>query len=281
MKIAVSGATGQLGQIVVEQLKKRIANSDIVALARNVEKASTLNVEVREFNYDKVQDLPEALRGIDSLLLISASEWGRKVEQHTNVINAAKEAGVKWIIYTSLLHADRTSINMAPEHIATEEILKASGITYTILRHGWYSENYTASIAGALQGGAFLGSAGDGKISSAARADYAEAAAIVSINECYKGQILEMSGDEAYTLSEFTAEISKQSGKTIPYNNIPEIEYANILKNIGLPDGFAHALANCDVSASKGDLFDDSKQLSQILGRPTTPISESIKIALA
>lgn len=281
MKIAVTGATGQLGQIAVEQLKRRVDNKNIVALARNVEKASNLNVEVREFDYDKAENLSASLKDIDSLLLISASEWGKKVQQHTNVINAAKQAGVKWIVYTSLLHADTTSINLAPEHLETEKALKASGIDYTILRHGWYSENYTGSVAGALKGGAFLGSAGDGKISSASRADYAEAAAIILAETKYKGETLEMAADEAYTLSDLAAEISKQCGKAIPYNNMPEVEYANILKNIGLPDGFAHALANCDTSASKGDLFDDSKQLSKVLGRPTTPISESTKIALA
>lgn len=281
MKVAVTGATGQLGQLVITELKKKISSEKIVALARNLEKASKLGVEARQFDYDKPDNLAALLEGIDHLLLISGSEIGKRAEQHTNVINAAKTAGVKWIVYTSLLHADDTSISLAPEHIKTEKVLKESGIDYTILRHGWYSENYTASIVGALSAGAFIGSAKDGKISSAPRADFAEAATIVITDENYKAQTLEFAGDSAYTLTEFAAEITKQSGKDIPYNDLPETEYANILKNVGLPESFALAIANWDVSASKGDLFDDSKTLSKVLGRPTTPISESIKIALA
>jgi NAD(P)H dehydrogenase (quinone) len=281
MKIAVTGSTGQLGQIVVEQLKKRVPAENIVALARDIEKAAVFDVEVREFDYNKAENLAGSLKGIDHLLLISGTDFGCRVEQHTNVVNAAKKAGVKWIVYTSLLRSETTSLNLAPEHIATEKVLKESGMAYTLLRHGWYSENYTASIPGALSGGAFLGSAKEGKISSAARADYAEAAAIILCDETHKGKTYELAGDEAYTLSGLAEEITKQSGKNIPYNDIPEHEYANILKNIGLPEVFADALANWDVSASKGDLFDESQQLSKLLGRPTTPIAESVKLALA
>ena len=281
MKTAVTGATGQLGQLVVEQLKKRIANEEIVALARNLEKASGLGVEVREFDYTKPEIMVESLKGIDHLLLISGSEFGQRAAQHTNVINAAKKAGVKWIVYTSLLRADTTGINIAGEHLASEKTLKESGIAYTILRNGWYSENYTMSIPGAIKGGAFLGSAKDGKISSAPRADYAEAAAVVLSDEGYKGKTFELAGDSSYTLSDLASEVSKQSGTSIPYKDIPEQEYANILKNIGLPEGFAYALASWDVSASKGDLYCDTNDLTRILGRPTTPIAESVKVALS
>lgn len=281
MKTAVTGATGQLGQLVVEQLKKRIANEEIVALARNLDKASGLGVEVREFDYTKPELMVESLKGIDHLLLISGSEWGQRATQHTNVINTAKKAGVKWIVYTSLLRADTSGINIAAEHIASEKALKESGISYTILRNGWYSENYTMSIPGALKGGAFLGSAKDGKISSAPRADYAEAAAIVISDESYQGKTFELAGDSSYTLTDLAAEVSKQSEKSIPYKDIPEQEYANILKNIGLPEGFAQALASWDVNASNGDLYCDTNHLTEILGRPTTPIAESVKVALS
>ncbi|MDV7139752.1 SDR family oxidoreductase [Maribacter sp. TH_r10] len=280
MKIAITGATGQLGNFVVEQLKNRVSSDSIVALARNTEKASALGVEVRKFDYSKPEILTNALQGIDRLLLISGSELGKRTEQHINIINAAKEAGVNWIVYTSLLHLETSSLNLAGEHLATEKALKESGIDYTLLRNGWYSENYTASIPGAIGGGAFLGSAGKGKIASAPRADYAEAAAIVIADEGHKGKTYELAGDSYYTLQDLAGIISEQCGKTIPYNNISEEEYANILKNIGLPDGLALGLASWDVSASKDDLFDDSYQLSKILGRPTTPIAESVKIAL-
>ncbi|MDQ2177941.1 SDR family oxidoreductase [Marinifilum sp. D714] len=280
MKIAVTGATGQLGSQVVEQLKSRLSNENIVALVRNTEKAANLGVETREFDYSKPDHLSKALTGIDRLLLISGTEFGQRSAQHKNVINAAKEAGVKWIVYTSVLHADTSHLNLAAEHVETEEILTNSGIEFTILRNGWYSENYTASVPGAIGGGAFLGSAEDGKISSAARADYAEAAAIVIADESHKGKVYELAGDDFYTLTDLAAIISEQAGKNIPYNNLPEEEYANILKNIGLPEGLAIGLASWDVSASTGALFDDSRTLSSILGRPTTPIAESVKVAL-
>jgi len=280
MKTAITGATGQLGQLVVEQLKKRMATENIVALARHLDKASGLGVEVRAFDYDEPALMLEALQGIDHLLLISGNAFGQRARQHSQVIAAAQKAGVKWIVYTSLLRADTSGLNIAEEHRATEEALKASGLTYTILRHGWYSENYTMAIAGALKGGAFLGSAQAGKISSAPRADYAEAAAIVLSDESYQGKTLELAGDSAYTLSDLASEVSKQRGESLPYQDLPEEAYADILKNIGLPEEMALALASWDVSASQGDLYDDSHQLSHILGRPTTAISVSIREAL-
>jgi NAD(P)H dehydrogenase (quinone) len=280
MKIGVTGATGQLGKLVVEQLKKKVGEDCIVALVRNPEKAKDLGVETRSFDYNKPEGLTEQLKGIDRLLLISANEIGQRSRQHKNVINAAKDAGVKWLVYTSLLHADSTTLNLAGEHLETEEFLKNSGIDHTILRNGWYTENYTGSVGGALAGGAFIGSGGSGKISSAARADYAEAAATVLADESYKGKVFELAGDNAYTLSDLAAEISKQSGKTIPYRYLPEAEYAKILESFDIPKAFADAIASWDVSVSKGDLFENSKQLSKIIGRPTTALAESVKLAL-
>ena len=280
MKIGVTGATGQLGQLLVEQLKQKTAAENIVALVRTPEKAAGLGIEARAFDYEKPEGLTEALEGIDRLMLISGSEIGKREQQHTNVIEAAKKAGVSWIVYTSLLHADTSSLSLAGEHLATEAALKNSGIVHTILRNGWYTENYTGSIAGALGAGAFVGSAGDGKISSATRADFAEAAAVVLTNEEHKGKLFELAGDGSYTLTDLAAEISKQTGKDIPYNNLPEGEYAKILKSVGLPELFADAIASWDTGASKNDLFDDSKQLSKLIGRPTTPLTEAIKAVL-
>ena len=285
MKIGVTGATGQLGQLVVEQLKQKTAAENIVALVRTPEKAAKLGVEARTFDYEKPEGLPGSLKDIDRLLLISSSEIGKREQQHKNVINAAKKASVSWIVYTSLLHADTSSLSLAGEHLATEAALKNSDIEHTILRNGWYTENYTGSIAGALGAGAlgagaFVGSAGDGKISSATRADFAEAAAIVLTDESHKGKKFELAGDESYTLTELAAEISKQKGKDIPYNNLPEGEYAKILKNVGLPEMVADAIASWDTGASKGDLFDDSKQLSKLIERSTTPLADAVKAVL-
>jgi NAD(P)H dehydrogenase (quinone) len=279
MKLGITGATGQLGKLVVEDLKKRTSAENVVALVRTPEKAADLGVEVRAFDY--TQPNVESLKGIDNLLLISGNEIGQRETQHKNVINAAKEAGVKRIIYTSLLRADNSTLSLAPEHYATEEALKASGVPFTILRNGWYTENYTGTLAGSVQAGALIGSAGDGKISSAARADYAEAAAVVLTSEGHEGKTYELSGDESYTLTDLAAEVSKQTGKDIPYNNLPEAEYAGALVSIGLPEGMAQFYAAFDTSAAKNDLFDEGKSLSQLIGHTTTPLSDSVKVALA
>ena len=280
MKIAVTGATGQLGRLVVDQLKNRTSADNIVALVRTPEKALDLGVNARAFDYNQAEGLEEALNGIDTLLLISGSEVGQRATQHSNVIEAAKKAGIKWIVYTSLLHADTSSLSLAGEHLATEKMLKESGIEHTILPNGWYTENYIGSIEGALAGGALIGSAGDGKISSAARADYAEAAAVVLTNESHKGKVYELAGDDYYTLSDLAKEVSKQSGKDIPYKNLPEADYANALKSFGMDETFAGIVAGWDVSTSKDDLFDDSHQLSKLIGRATTPMADTVKAAL-
>jgi len=280
MKIAVTGATGHLGTFVVEELKKRVSNENIVALVRTPGKASALEVEVRAFDYNQPETMTAALAGVDRLVLISGNEIGQRARQHLNVIEAAGKAGVEWIVYTSLLHADSTTLNLAGEHMTTEEALKASGINYTILRNGWYTENYTGSIGGALAGGAFIGSAGNGKISSAARVDYAEAAAVAITDESHKGKVYELAGDDYYTLADLAAEISNQTGTNIPYRNLTEAEYTKILESFEIPAGFAAAIASWDVSASKDDLFDDSHQLSALIGRPTTPLADSVKAAL-
>ena len=281
MKIGVTGATGQLGRLVIEKLKERVSAESLVALVRDPEKAAALGVEARAFDYNKPENLVTALQGIDSLLLISGNEIGQRAQQHSNVIQAAKQAGIKWIVYTSVLHADTSSLSLVAEHLVTEAALKASGISYTLLRNGWYTENYTGSVPGAIAGGAFVGSAADGKIASAARADYAEAAAIVLTGEGHQGKVYELAGDEAYTLTGLAAEISRQTGKDIPYKNLAEAEYAAILKSFGLPEGLASAIANWDVSASKGDLYDNGHQLSRLIGRSTTPLSKVVADAIA
>jgi len=281
MKIGVTGATGQLGRLVVEKLKGKGLSGNVVAMVRTPQKAAELGIEAREFDYNNPDKLVGALKGIDKLILISGNEIGQRATQHANVIEAAKKAGVKWVVYTSLLHADTSTLSLAPEHFATEKTLKASGLSYTILRNGWYTENYTGSVAGALAGGAFIGSAGNGKISSAARADFADAIAVVVTGEGHQDKTYELAGDDSYTLADLAAEISKQSGKAIPYNNLPETEYAKILKSFGIPEGFAVAIAGWDVGASKGDLLDESHQLSKLIGRPTTSLAETVKVALA
>ena len=281
MKIGVTGATGQLGRLVVEELKKRVSADAIVALVRTPSKAADMGVESYEFDYNNSDDLVCALAGIDRLLLISSNEIGQRARQHANVVAAAKKAGVKWIVYTSLLHADTSSLSLAEEHKATEKVLKESGIPYTLLRNGWYTENYTGSIPNAIAAGAFIGSAGNGKIASAARADYAEAAAVVLTDLDHQQKVYELAGDDAYTLADLAAEVSHQTGKAIPYQNLSEADYASALKKVGIPEGLAYAIAGWDVAASKNDLFDNGHNLSKLIGRTTTSLSDSVAAALA
>lgn len=219
--IAITGATGQLGQLVIAALLKSVPASQIVAVVRNPAKADALaqqGIVVRQGDYGDEAALTRALNGVEKLLLISSSEVGQRAVQHRNVINAAKAAGVGFIAYTSVLHADTSPLGLAAEHIETENMLAASGIPYALLRNGWYSENYLASAPPALEHGVFLGAAGDGKIASATREDYAAAAAKVISEEGHAGKVYELAGDTAWTLSELAAELSKQSGKNVVTN---------------------------------------------------------------
>lgn len=281
MTIAVTGATGQLGRLVVERLTSSDAAERIVALVRSPEKAGDLGVEARAFDYAQPDHLEPALAAVDTLLLISSNEIGQRAAQHRNVIEAARRAGIGRIVYTSLLHADTSPLDLAAEHLETEAALAAAGIPITILRNGWYTENYTSSIPGALAGGAFLGSAGAARVSSAARADYAEAAARVLAGGGHEGKIYELAGDNAWTLPELAAEISRQTGRDIPYKDLPAADYAAALKSVGVPAGFADAIAGWDVAASRGALFDDGRHLSALIGRPTTPLADTVAAALA
>lgn len=281
--IAITGATGQLGQLAVAALQKIVPSSQIVAIVRNPAKADALaqqGVVVRQADYGDEAALTRALEGVEKLLLISSSEVGQRTAQHRNVINAAKAAGVSFIAYTSLLHADTSPLGLAAEHIETEKLLAASGIPYALLRNGWYSENYLASAPPALEHGVFIGAAGDGKIASATREDYAAAAAKVVSEDGHAGKVYELAGDQAWTLSELAAELSAQSGKNVVYQNLSEADFAAALRGVGLPDAFASLLADSDTGASKGGLFDDSHTLSKLIGRPTTPIATSIKAIL-
>lgn len=281
--IAITGATGQLGQHVIESLLKTVPASQIVAIVRNAAKATALRqqgITVREADYNNEAAFTTALQGIDKLLLISSSEVGQRSAQHRNVINAAVAAHVKFIAYTSLLHADRSPLGLHVEHVETEKMLADSGIPHALLRNGWYTENYLASAPAALEHGVFIGAAGEGKIASATRADYAAAAARVISEEGHAGQVYELAGDEAWTLSQLAAELAKQSGKNVVYQNLSQADFASALKGVGLPAGLADMLADSDVGASNGGLFDDSKTLSTLTGHSTTPLAESVKSIL-
>lgn len=278
--IAITGASGQLGRLVIEDLLKTVKAEEIVAVVRNpakVDDFASRGVQVREADYGDVSALAKAFSSVEKVLLISSSEVGQRATQHNNIIVAAKQAGVKLIAYTSLLHADKSPLALAEEHIVTEQQLKASGVPFALLRNGWYTENYLASVPPAIQHGVFIGSAGEGKIASATRADYAAAAAKVMTLDNQAGKVYELAGDHGWTLTELAAEVSQQSGKPVVYQNLNEADFKAALQGAGLPEGFAALLANSDAGAEKGGLFDDSHQLSKLIGRPTTPLRDSVK----
>lgn len=282
MTIAITGATGQLGQLAIAALKERDPGADLIALVRDPAKAAGLGVPARAFDYKQPDTLAPALAGVDVLVLISSNDFDDRAGQHANVIVAAKAAGVGRVIYTSLLHADTSAMKYLPvDHVATEAALRASGLTTTILRNGWYSENYTGTLGAAVEHGAVIGAAGEGRISSASRDDYAEAIAVTALGAGHENKVYELAGDTAYTLADLAAEVAKQSGKPVAFVNMPEADYAKALEGFGLPAGFAAVLADSDASVARGSLFDDSQTLSKLIGRPTTPIADSVRAALA
>lgn len=281
--IVVTAANGQLGRLVIASLLKTVPASRIVAAVRDPGKAADLadqGVQVRHADYNDPASLDAALEGASKVLLISSNDLGNRVPQHRNVIDAAVRAKVALLAYTSVLHAERSTLSLAVEHRATEEAVRASGLPYTLLRNGWYVENYTVSLGGAVAHGALAGGAGEGRIAAAARADYAEAAAAVLTSEGAVEQVYELAGDSAFTLGDLAAEVSRQTGKQIPFQNLPQGDYVELLKNVGLPAPLAELIADSDAQAAQGALFDDGRALSKLIGRPTVALADAVKAAL-
>ncbi len=280
---AVTGASGQLGRLAVAALAARVGAAAVVAIVRDPARAAGLfpaGVAIRAGDYDQPASLEAAFAGVERLLLISSNAIGQRLAQHRNAIAAARQAGVARIAYTSVLRADISPLGLAEEHRQTESALAESGLPHSLLRNGWYTENYAASIPPALAHGALIGSAGDGRIASAARADYAEAAAVALIGDQAPRVVHELAGDASYSLAEFAAELSRQAGKTVPYVDMPEADYRGALLDAGLPEGLASLLADSDAAAAKGALNDESRVLSRLIGRPTTPFATTIVEAL-
>ncbi len=272
----ITGSAGQLGQLVIDHLAQRVAKDDIIALVRSdAQKAAfeAKGIATRFGDYDKTETLIKAMRGVDRLLLISGSVIGERVRQHGNVIDAAKQAGVGHIAYTSILRADVSQMGLAVEHKATEEIIQASGIAYTLLRNGWYTENMVMALEQDLQMGQHFGAAGNGQFSTASRNDYAEAAAIVLATDGHAGKTYELAGDTAFGWADYAATVTKAKSTAVAYVNIPEEALKEALVGAGLPEGFAGLLADSDAKAAEGWLFDDSKTLSGLLGRDTATLA--------
>ena len=280
MTIAITGATGQLGRAAIAALIARGA-TDVVALARDPAKAADLGVAVRAFDYHVPTSLAPALAGVDTLVLISSNDFNDRVGQHRAVIDAAKAAGVGHVIYTSILKGTQNPMILAQDHIGTEAYLAASGVGHTVLRNGWYTENYTGNLGAAVTAGALIGSSGEGRVAPAARADYAQAIAVVATTPAEQGKTHELAGDEVIQLADLAAEVSRQVGKPIAYNSLPKETYGGILQSFGLPEAVAMILADSDDHAARGALLDEGRALSRLIGRPTTPIAASVAAALA
>ncbi|GAA2871344.1 SDR family oxidoreductase [Paenarthrobacter ilicis] len=283
MSIVITGATGQLGRHVVEALLERnVPAGDIVATGRSVEKLADFaerGVTVQEMDYENPASVAAALKGATKVLLISSSAVGQRVEQHRTVIEAAKAEGVELLAYTSIANADTTGMKLAAEHQATEELLKESGIPFVLLRNGWYLENYTEQLPGTLAQGAIAGSAGEGKVSAAARVDYAHAAAAVLVADDQAGKVYELGGDHAFTMGQLASEISDAAGREVTYNDLPASDYQQMLEGVGVPGAFAEILADSDLGIARGDLLVTSGDLQKLIGRPTTPLSEAVRSA--
>ena len=279
---AVTGATGKLGRLVLDELLTKTEPGSIVALARNpgaLADYAEKGVQVREADYDDADSLRVAFAGVDRVLLISGNAVGQRERQHGNAIEAAKNAGVSYLAYTSVLNAQRSKLALAAEHVLTEKLLENSGLNYDVLRMPWYSENYTGALAPAIEHGAIYGATGDGQLSTATRADLAGGAVGALLNSP-GGRTYELAGDKSWTMAEFADEVSRQSGKPVMYVNQSESDYANTLEGVGLPPPVARMLASTSYLAGFGELYSDSKDLSTLSGRPTTPIGETIAAAL-
>jgi NAD(P)H dehydrogenase (quinone) len=285
MTIVVTGATGKLGRFAVESLLERgVPAAEIVATGRSTDKLADLaerGVTVRHADYTDRAGLKEAFAGADTLLLVSGSAVGERVVQHRNAVDAARDAGVSLIVYTSAPKADHTALLLAAEHRATEEYIRASGVPFVFLRNSWYIENWTDQIATQLEHGAVLGAAGEGRVSGATRRDFGEAAAAVLTSDGHEGAVYELGGDHAFTLTEYAAELSKQSGKPVVYSDLPVDAYTQTLIGFGLPEPVAVVIADSDAGIVRGDLLSESGDLSRLLGRPTTPLATAIADALA
>ncbi|WP_329621766.1 NAD(P)H-binding protein [Streptomyces sp. NBC_01255] len=286
MSIVVTGATGQLGRLVIDALLATVPAASVAAVVRNKEKAADLaerGVELRIADYSRPETLAEAFEAGDRVLLISGSEVGQRVAQHAAVIAAAKSAGVAQLAYTGVLGGPEADFDLADEHKETERLILASGLPYTFLRNGWYTENYTANLAPVLAHGAVVSNAGEGRIASATRADYAAAAAAVLTGpaEEHVNRAYELSGDTAWSFAEYAAEVAAQSGREITYTNVPAEAHLAILTGAGVPEFFAAILVDVNRAAEHGALAVRTGDLSRLIGRPTTPIAVTIKEALA
>jgi NAD(P)H dehydrogenase (quinone) len=281
--ITVTAATGRYGRLVVGELLKRgVPAAGIVAAVRDPQKAGGMakqGVQVREADYDRPETLVPALTGASKLLLIPSAVFGQRYPQMQHAVNAAAAAGVGRIAYVSFVNTGTSTLRLGEEHKQAEAAIRASGLPFVLLRNGAYTEMYTETLGPALEHGAILGSAGDGKVSGATRADLAEAAAAVLAGVGHQGRVYELGGT-AFTMADLAAEVSRQTGKHIVYQDMPVDDYAKALTATGMPESFAGLLADTSLAIAHGDWYTDSTDLQQLIGRPSTPLAEVVAAAL-
>lgn len=280
--ITVTGATGQLGRLVIDALLKRVPASEITAAVRSPEKAADIaarGVRVVRADYNAPETLGPALVGTGRLLIISGNEFGQRVEQYERLIAAASAAGVGFIAYTSIINVDGNPMYLGADHKVAERLIVETGLPYAFLRNGWYNENYVTAFQSGAAHGTMIGAAGEGRISAAARADYAEAAAVV-LAEGREG-VFELGGSEAFTMAGLAGVVGAVAGRPVNHTNLEPDAYAAQLKGFGVPEGMADALADSDRYAAEGWLYTESRTLEELIGRRSTPIAETVKVVLA
>ncbi|MDQ1129958.1 NmrA family NAD(P)-binding protein [Microbacterium sp. SORGH_AS_0888] len=281
MTILVTGASGHLGRLIVERLLARgAAASDIVAGARTPAKVADLGVRAVELDYDRPETVAAAVEGVDRVVLVSSSEVGKRLEQHRAVVDAAAAAGVELLVYTSLFRATESPLPLAPEHVATEQLIAEAGVPAAILRNDWYTENYAGNVAQARETGEVTASAGDGRVSSASRVDYADAAAVVALGDGHAGKVYELAGDTAWSFDELAATIAEIVGREVVYRRLTTEEHIAALEAAGLDAGTAGFVAALDAGIAAGALEASDRTLSELIGRPTTPLAEGLRAAL-
>ncbi|MEV1008845.1 SDR family oxidoreductase [Streptomyces sp. NPDC049881] len=279
--IVVTAATGPFGRLAVEALLRRgVPAGEVVAAVRSPERAAglaALGVVVREADYDRPGTLAAAFEGADRVLLVSGNDVGRRIPQHQAVIDAARAAGVRLLAYTSVLHADDATLSIAPEHRATEEYLAASGLPHVLLRNGWYTENYAPTARQGVATGTVIGATGEGRIASASRADYADAAAaVLTGGDAHAGAVYELSGDTAWTMAEFAATLADVAGTPVVHRDLTPDAYAAALAGNGVPEEVARMLAGMETDIAAGALADTPGDLARLTGRPTTPLRDTL-----
>lgn len=281
--IVITGATGHLGRLVIEKLLETVPASEIVAVGRKVDKIADLaarGVEVRAADFDKPETLANAFDGATKVLLVSGSEVGKRATQHRNAIDGIRRANPSLLVYTSITKADTADHLLVPEHFQTEQMVRESGVPFVLLRNSWYTENYTEHLEPAFAHGAIVGSADGGRVGAVPRKDYADAAAAVLTSSGHEGKTYELSADDPFTMDELAAEVSRASGKTIVYKDLPADAYRKVLTDAGFPPIVADLYVTADLAIARGELQSDSGDLRRLLGRPTTTLREAVERAI-